>query len=216
MLEENKHDPGAEDGIFDESSDFPRDEDGRPGHALKKGKHKKKHEKHDKKVEMPECEYRELKEKSLKADEYMDSFLRIRAEFDNYRKRVNRERESITLFAVEELVTDFLGVLDNLERALSAAGCVEDFDSLHKGVEITLKDARKVLEKWGVSEVPALGEEFDPEKHEAFTIVDSDAEEEDEKVVEVLRKGYYLKEKLIRPSLVKVARRSENGQDNRY
>ncbi len=212
MAEESKRDSGADDDIFQESSDSPRDEDESPEHELKKGRHKKKH---DRKVEIPECEYKELKEKSLKADEYMDSFLRIRAEFDNFRKRVNKERESITLFAVEELVTDFLGVLDNLERALTAAGCMEDFDSLHKGVEITLKDALKVLEKWGISEVPAMGEEFDPARHEAFMIVDAPCEEEDEKVVDVLRKGYFLKDKLIRPSLVKVARRSENGQDNR-
>lgn len=174
--------------------------------AGKEGKRGEKTGKAEKKIRIPENEYRELKEKSLKADEYFDSLLRMRAEFDNYRKRVNKEKEGLTLYAVEELVSDFLGVLDNLERALESSGNDEDFDALRKGVEITLKDALKMLEKWGVSEVPAEGEEFDPEKHEAFMTVESD--EEDGTIAEVLRKGYYLKEKLIRPSLVKVTRRS--------
>ena len=213
MFEENRYELNPEDENPREDADFPPEEEAEKlESAGKEGRRKKKH---GRKVEIPGSEYEELKEKSLKADEYLDSFLRIRAEFDNFRKRVNKERESITLFAVEEVVTDFLGVLDNLERALTAADCMKDFDSLHKGVEITLKDALKVLEKWGISEVPALGEEFDPARHEAFMIVDAPDEEQDEKVVEVLRKGYFLKEKLIRPSLVKVARRSENGQDNR-
>jgi molecular chaperone GrpE len=168
-------------------------------------KHKKKT---GKKVKIPESEYEKLKEESRKADEYFDNYLRIRAEFDNFRKRINKERASIASFAVEEVVSDFLGVLDNLERAMDAAKGAEDFDSLHKGVEITLKDALKVLEKWGVKEVEAMGEEFDPEKHEAFMTVAPASEAEEGKIVDVMRKGYYLKEKLIRPSLVKVARRN--------
>lgn len=203
MFEEHEHELNFEDegpgSGAGSSSDEAGEKDKKKGSPGKKGGGK---------VTIPEEEYEELKEKSLKADEYYDSYLRGIAELDNFRKRAARERESIGSFAVEEVVIDFLGVLDNLERALSAADSTEDFDSLHRGVEITLKDAMKVLEKWGVSEVPALGEEFDPEKHEAFMTVESSSSDEDEKVVEVLRKGYRLKDKLIRPSLVKVAGRS--------
>ncbi len=203
MFEEHERELNFEDedpgSGADSSSDEAGKKDKKKGRPGKKGGGK---------VTVPEEEYEELKEKSLKADENYDSYLRAMAEFDNFRKRAARDRESIGSFAVEEVVTDFLGVLDNLERALAAADSTEDFDSLHRGVEITMKDAMKVLEKWGVSEVPALGEEFDPEKHEAFMTVESSSPDEDEKVVEVLRKGYWLKDKLIRPSLVKVARRS--------
>lgn len=163
----------------------------------------------DKKVKSAPRDYDELIEKSKKADEYFDSFLRIRAEFDNYRKRVNKEKASLTAYAVEEVMLDVLGVLDNLERALESGGKTENFDALHKGVEITLKDAVKVLEKWGISEVPALGKHFDPAEHEAFMTVES--EEDEGMIIEVLRKGYYIKDKLLRPSLVKVAGRKANG-----
>ena len=112
----------------------------------------------------------------------------------------------MSLYAIEEFASGFLGVLDNLERALEASDKTENFDSLHRGVEITLKDALMVLEKWGLNEVDALGEAFDPSKHEAFMTVE-DSPEEEGRIVEVLRKGYYLKDKLIRPSLVKVAGR---------
>lgn len=201
MLEEHDHESGFEDEGFGGDSS--------PEESEKKGKKKgKSGKKAVVKVSVPEEEYEELKEKSDKAEEYYDSYLRVMAEFDNFRKRTAREKESIGSFAVEEITTDFLGVLDNLERALSSADSSGDFDSLHRGVEITLKDAMKVLEKWGVSEVPALGEDFDPEKHEAFMTVQPSSPGDEGKVVEVLRKGYLLKDKLIRPSLVKVAGRS--------
>ncbi len=203
MFEEQERELNFEDEAPGSGCDSSPGESG--GKDEKEGKPGKKA---GRKVKIPEGEYEELKEKSRKADEYYDSYLRAMAEFDNFRKRAAKEKEAIGSFAVEEIATDFLNVLDNLERALAAADSTEDFDALHRGVEITLKDAMKVLEKWGVTEVPALGEEFDPEKHEAFMTVESSSSDEDEKVMEVLRKGYRLKDKLIRPSLVKVARRS--------
>ncbi len=94
-----------------------------------------------------------------------------------------------------------------------AAKKPEDFRTLLEGVELTRKEALRILKQWGLEEVKAKGEKFDPEKHEAVMHIDSD--EEEGKIVEEMRKGYYLKGKLIRPSMVKVAGRSENGQDNR-
>ncbi len=198
MFSENDYGPAPERETPGEEQDAPE-----RGEASKQDGTKKHG---GKKVKIPESEYEQLKEKCLKCDEYLDGYLRIRADFDNYRKRVNKEKESLSLYAIEEFASDFLGVLDNLERALEASEKTENFDSLHRGVEITLKDALKVLEKWGLNEVDALGEAFDPSKHEAFMTVE-DSPEEEGRIVEVLRKGYYLKDKLIRPSLVKVAGR---------
>ncbi len=198
MFEENGYGPAPE-------RETPAEEHDAPKRGESSGQDESKKQS-GKKVKIPESEYKQLKEKCLKCDEYFDGYLRIRADFDNYRKRVNKEKEALSLYAVEEFASDFLGVLDNLERALEASENKENFDSLHRGVEITLKDALKVLEKWGLNEVDAIGEVFDPEKHEAFMTVEGSPEEEG-MIVEVLRKGYYLKDKLIRPSLVKVAGR---------
>lgn len=151
----------------------------------------------------------QLREKAKKADEYFDQMLRLRAEFENYRKRTNREREEFAKYAAEELICEFLTVVDHLENAISSSGKSEDYRALVEGVEMTRKEAVRILSRWGLEEVKALGEKFDPERHEAIEHIDCD--EEEDKIVEELRKGYSLKGKLIRPSMVKVARRSKNG-----
>ncbi len=177
-----------------------------------KGKKKPVHKK-EARIKILRSEWEKMEEKAKKADEYFDQLLRMKAEFENYRKRMNREREEFAKFAAEELICDLLMVIDNLENALLAAKKTEDFRTLLEGVELTRKEALRILRQWGLEEVKAKGEKFDPEKHEAVMHVDSD--EEEGKIVEEMRKGYYLKGKLIRPSMVKVAGRSENGQDNR-
>ena len=170
----------------------------------KKARHKRRA-----KVRILREELEKIKEKARKADEYFDQFLRLKAEFDNYRKRINREREEFAKYAAEEIVSDFLAVIDNLEKAVSASKETSDFKALLEGVEMTRKEALRILGQWGLEEVKALGEKFDPEKHEAIMHVDCDGEEG--KIVEEFRKGYSLKGKLIRPSMVKVAGRNENG-----
>ena len=165
------------------------------------------------KIKVSRKEWEKMEEKAKKADEYFDQVLRMKAEFENYRKRMNREREEFAKFAAEELIYDLLMVIDNLENAVSAAKKTEDFHMLLEGVELTRKEALRVLSQWGLEEVKAKGEKFDPEKHEAVMQVDSD--EEEGKIVEEMRKGYCLKGKLIRPSMVKVARRNEDEQNNR-
>ena len=164
-------------------------------------------------IKVSRSEWEKMEKKAKKADEYFDQFLRMKAEFENYRKRTNREREEFAKFAAEELICDLLMVIDNLENAILAAKKTEDFHTLIEGVELTRKEALRILKQWGLEEVKAKGEKFDPEKHEAVMHIDSD--EEEGKIVEEMRKGYYLKGKLIRPSMVKVAGRNENGKDNR-
>ena len=181
---------------------------GKKSHEAEPERMKKKAE-HKKSAKLSRKKLEEVEEKARRSDEYFDQLLRLKAEFENYRKRMNREREEFAKFAAQELVSDLLTVIDNLENALLASEKTEDFRALHEGVEMTRKEALRILGQWGLEEVKAVGERFDPGKHEAVMHVDSD--EEEGRIVEELRRGYSLKGRLIRPSMVKVAGRSENG-----
>ncbi len=177
--------------------------------ASQEGVKKKTERKRTAKIKVSRDEWGKVLEKAQKADEYFDQLLRLKAEFDNYRKRMNREREEFAKYAAEELICEILTVVDHLENAISASGKSEDYKVLVEGVEITRKEALRILCQWGLEEIKAIGEKFDPEKHEAIECIDCG--EEEGKIVEELRKGYCLKGKLIRPSIVKVAGRNKNG-----
>lgn len=128
-------------------------------------------------------------------------YLRLMADFQNFKRRTEKEKSDIYAFANEKIISELLNVIDNFERAL-AAGDAED--SFCQGMEMILKQLLTVLEKAGASEITALGEDFDPNFHNAVMTEDSD-EYESGKVTEVLQKGYILNNKVIRPSMVKVA-----------
>lgn len=157
-----------------------------------------KSEKNDKKkIKSLEAE---LAEANKKADEINEKYMRMLAEYDNFRKRSAKERESVYADAYTDAVTAILPVLDNLERA---EGCT-DAEGLSKGLELTLKGFREVLEKMGIKEIEAMGKTFDPNLHNAVFHVDDDSFGESE-IVEVLMKGYTKGDKVIRYSMVKVA-----------
>lgn len=139
----------------------------------------------------PEAELADLKARHL----------RLLADFDNYRKRSEREREDLARYALAEPVRDLLPVVDNLARALAASGQLED---LRRGVEMTERQLSEVLRRYGVEEVPAVGRPFDPHLHEAMAQVESD-EVKEPTVVEVLQRGFLLRGRLLRPALVRVA-----------
>lgn len=128
-------------------------------------------------------------------------YMRLMADFQNYKKRVEKEKTDIYSYANEKIATELLTVLDNFERALdhecSDAGFKE-------GMDMIFKQMFEVLEKSGLAEIPALGEEFDPNFHNAVMTEDAD-EYESGKVSGVLQKGYTLNGKVIRPTMVKVA-----------
>lgn len=128
-------------------------------------------------------------------------YMRLMADFQNYKKRVEKEKTDIYSYANEKIATELLTVLDNFERALdhecSDAGFKE-------GMDMIFKQMFEVLEKSGLAEIPALGEEFDPNFHNAVMTEDTD-EYESGKVSGVLQKGYTLNGKVIRPTMVKVA-----------
>ena len=142
----------------------------------------------------------ELAEANKKADEINEKYMRMLAEYDNFRKRSAKERECVYADAYTDAVTAILPVLDNLERA---EGCT-DAEGLSKGLELTLKGFREVLEKMGIKEIEAMGKTFDPNLHNAVFHVDDDSFGESE-IVEVLMKGYTKGDKVIRYSMVKVA-----------
>ena len=142
----------------------------------------------------------DLAEANSRADEINEKYMRMLAEYDNFRKRSAKEREGVYADAYADALTSILPVLDNLERAEAC----KDADGLAKGLELTLKSFRETLEKMGVQEIEAAGKPFDPNLHNAVFHVDDNAYGENE-VVEVLMKGYTKGEKVIRYAMVKVA-----------
>jgi molecular chaperone GrpE len=148
-------------------------------------------------------------EVSLEArlDDARDKYLRLAADFENYKRRVRRERQELYNYANEALIKELLETVDNLERALEhAQQSTEEGDSktLLEGVELTHRSLMQALDKVGVQVVSPEGAEFDPSVHEAIRQVPSD-EHPTGSVVEVLQKGYLLKDRLLRPALVVVS-----------
>lgn len=140
-----------------------------------------------------------------RADEEHDKFLRTLAEFDNFRKRSREEFQQVCAFAIEDLVIRLLPVLDNFERAIKTAEEIKDYDALHGGVILILRQLRDILTKEGVTPIESQGKLFDPNLHEAVMRVDTD-EYPDGTIIEEFQAGYTLGDKVIRPSMVKVAR----------
>lgn len=147
-----------------------------------------------------------LEEKLAKAEqtakENFDKYLRQAAEFDNFRKRTNAEKAGMYNNGVRDVVEKLLPVIDNFERAVDMAE--EKESSLYKGVEMILKQFLEITAALGVEEIPALGEPFDPNVHSAVMHIEDESCDENV-VVEVFQKGYKLGERVIRPSMVKVA-----------
>jgi len=137
-------------------------------------------------------------------DELNQRYLRIAADFDNFRKRTRAEKEELVKYANVNLVSELLPVLDNFERALDVKEPSEEVQKYLMGMEMIFKQLMKILNDAGLEYIEALGKTFDPEKHEAVMRV-TDTEVETDTVVEELRKGYAFKDKVIRPSMVKVA-----------
>lgn len=143
--------------------------------------------------------------KKAEAEENGDAkYLRLMAEFQNYKKRVAKEKSDILSYANEKIVTELLEVLDNFERALAADNST-DVEGYAQGMKLIFDQLLGVLTKSGLVEVKALGEEFDPNMHNAVMTTDSE-EYDSNKVCSVLQKGYTLNGKVIRPSMVTVAK----------
>lgn len=144
-----------------------------------------------------------LEEKTRLCEEYMNMVQRTAAEFDNYKKRTLKEKESLSLDVAIDTVNAFLPVVDNLERALKAAEGMES-NPLKDGVEMVMRQLCDCLAKLGVEAIQAVNNPFDPELHNAVMHV-TDEEKADNIVVEEFQKGYAMKGKVVRHSMVKVA-----------
>lgn len=136
-------------------------------------------------------------------DEHRDRWVRVTAEFANYRKRTERERRELVEQAAGDLLGDLLPVVDDLERALAADA--QDGESYRRGVEGIHRKLFDVMARRGVAPIEALGADFDPNLHQAVTYEPGDGRRDGE-VVEELRRGYTLRQRLLRPSMVKVAK----------
>ncbi len=143
----------------------------------------------------------DLDSQKQRAEEYFDSLKRNMADFDNFKKRITKEKDSLYGSILSEVIQNILPIVDNFYNAISAECKDEDYK---KGMEMIYKSILDLLKKYNVEEIPSLGETFDPEYHEAVMSVEDDTKAEKE-IVEVFRKGYKMGDKVIRHTLVKVA-----------
>lgn len=146
----------------------------------------------------------ELEARIKQIEELNSRYLRLLADFDNFRKRAAREKQDFYNNALEDVILQLLPVLDNFERALARRENSEASNGFLEGFEMIFRQFMGVLEKLGLSEIDALGKPFDPYFHNAVMKAPSE-EHEENTVIEVLQKGYKLKDKVIRPSMVKVS-----------
>ncbi len=144
-------------------------------------------------------------EKEKQATEYLDRLKYLQAEFDNYRKAVEKERAEIVLSASDALILDLLDVYENLERALKN-GKNSDKESLLQAVEMTHNEFKRILEQWGLKPISAVGNKFDPFKHEVL-MVEKDEKREENTVLEEIQRGYMIGDRILRYSKVKISKR---------
>jgi len=179
-----------------------------PAHEEKVSEAHEEHKKKKKKEEILEELKQKLEEKEKEAGELKERLLYQQADFENFKKLKAKEKQEALKFGNETLVKDLLPVIDNLERAIQHGCKSEDSKAIVEGVELTLNSFLKVLEKFGVTRVDALEREFDPNVHEAIA---QEAREDKAPgtVVTELQKGYIMDGRLLRPSMVTVAKSSE-------
>ena len=147
----------------------------------------------------------QLADKQAKAEEYLDGWQRARAEFANYKKRVEREQSQAYQMAAGSILKRYLEVIDDLERALKNRPQDGDGHAWAGGIELIYNKLRTILENEGVKQFKSDGQSFDPNFHEAVTSEDSD-EHESGQIIEVLQQGYLLGDRVLRPAMVRVAR----------
>ena len=148
-------------------------------------------------------------EAEKKAAEYWDQLLRLRADFENTKKRLDRDKQEAIRFANEKLLIEVLPIMDNLDRAMASLAEGHDPEKVKEGLGIAQGELHGVLEEHGVTVVKSVGEAFDPQFHEAVAVVDN-KDVKDGTIVEEIQRGYLLNGRLIRPSRVKIA---QHGTD---
>ncbi len=199
-MDENKNTSAEEEVVAEEETVKAESAEESTDAADKEQTEEKLNGKEKKKLKKAEAEIEKL---NAELAEENNKYMRLYAEYDNFRKRSAKEREGVYTEAYCDALTQILPILDNLERAAQFAP--EDADSpMAKGIELTLKSFIETMNKMGVFEIEALGKEFDPNLHNAVMHVEDENEGEN-KVVEVFMKGYAKGDKVLRYSMVKVA-----------
>lgn len=172
-------------------------------------------EQEEKAISLKESEYLKLKEEADKAKEYWDKLLRLQADFDNTRKRIDREKQDFVKFANEGIILELLNILDDLERTVDLAQSKhQDLPVFLKGVEMILAHLYEMLKEYGVKPIEAEGKLFDPHYHEALMQAEN-KELPEHTILEELQKGYLLNERVIRTSKVKVSKKQEVADADR-
>ncbi|MEW6608888.1 MAG: nucleotide exchange factor GrpE [bacterium] len=162
-------------------------------------------EKVEEKVSITKQELAEFEKQKILADEYLDHLRRLKAEFENYKKREEKQRIEFAKFANEGLIIELLPVMDSLDRALNGVHESHSLESFLPGVELIRKQLEDILVKNGLAGIETVGNPFDPKKHEALLHIESQEHPEDI-VTQELRKGYLLNNKVIRPAQVAVSK----------
>ncbi len=166
----------------------------------------KENQKEEKVVTLKESEYLKLKEEADKAKEHWDKILRLQADFENTRKRMEKEKQDFVKFANEGIILELLNILDDLERTVELAESKhQDVAAFLKGVEMILAHLYEMLKEYGVTPIEAKGKLFDPHYHEALMQIE-DKELPEHTVVEELQKGYLLNDRVIRTTKAKVSK----------
>lgn len=170
------------------------------------------------KIELAENSGNEIEEKlaqaQAQAKDYHDRMLRMAAELENVRKRASREMEDVRKYATENLISQLLSVVDNLERAIASASPEnQNGKGVVDGVALTLSEITKILEKHHVKPIEAMGKAFDPAFHQAMS-QEERSDHPTNTVVQEFQKGYLMHDRLLRPAMVVVSKSSQNGQPN--
>jgi len=147
----------------------------------------------------------ELQQAQDKAKEFFEGWQRERADFANYKRRIDRDQQTLTQTIKSDVIKKYLTVLDDLERAMKARPSDGAAGSWANGIELILRKLQSILESEGIRRIPAEKEEFDPTRHEAITYEESPDHESGE-IIEVVQQGYTLGDRVIRPAMVRVAR----------
>lgn len=147
-----------------------------------------------------------LEAKEKEAEELFSRLQRLQADFENFRRRSRKDMENMARYGAEKVMTNLLTVIDNFEYALKSAPKEGEAGAFMKGMEMIYRQLKEVLENEGLKAIEALGQPFDPQKHEAVAQVETQKAEEDNIIVEEMQVGYTLYDKLLRPSMVKVAK----------
>ncbi|MCF7871372.1 MAG: nucleotide exchange factor GrpE [Candidatus Omnitrophica bacterium] len=181
---------------------------------MKEKNQKNDSQKGDKNLENNQTEAEIVERQKQEYQDLWNRYLRLQAEFDNYRKRSLQEKAEFIKFANQGLISELIGILDNFELSIKYADKKNDFKLMHQGVDMIIKQLHTLLKSKGLEKIKTVGENFNPHQHDALEIVE-DQDVEIDTVVEELQPGYLLSGKILRPAKVKVAKPKKEAEKQR-